>query len=222
MSMSCAMRFATRSFGSDMTTRTRGILRTLVMNASVLIRCALAMLPILLSACATSAEYVARHQTDDLAAAARDAMACRKTIAAKQRYQLLATHLPLATVLDATLPQMTASSLASKDDVAALGLWLDDTRVCRKQLVSEVLRVSPTSLGLLVTNWNKDDEAFVLLAARKAAWGETIMKLRANRADMLNGASREIEQQAKLANAEEQAELTRRVAIFNALTNLAP
>jgi hypothetical protein len=201
---------------------TRGILRTLAMNASVLIRCALAMLPIFLSACATSAEYAATHQTDDLAAAAREAIACRKTIAAKPRYQLLATHLPLATVLDATLPQMTARSLASKDDVAALGLWLDDTRVCRKQLVSEVLRVSPTSLGTLVTNWNKDDEAFVLLAARKAAWGETIMKLRANRADMLDRASHEIVQQAHRANAEEQAELTTRVAIFNALTNLAP
>jgi hypothetical protein len=32
----------------------------------------LAMLPIFLSACATSAEYAATHQTDDLAAAARD------------------------------------------------------------------------------------------------------------------------------------------------------
>ena len=104
----------------------------------------------------------------------------------------------------------------------SLGLWLDDTRVCRKQLVSEVLRVSPTSLGILVTNWNKDDEAFVLLAAHKAAWGETIMKLRTNRADMLKGESREIVQQAQRASAEEQAELTRRVAIFNALTNLAP
>jgi hypothetical protein len=74
--------------------------------------------------------------------------------------------------------------------------------------------VSPTLLGVLVTNWNEDDEAFVLLATRKAPWGKTIMKLRANRADTLNGVSHEILQLVQQANAETQAELTRRVAIF--------
>jgi hypothetical protein len=205
-----------------MNVRTVGILRTLVMRVATFIRHALPMMPLLLSACATSTENATTRQTGDLVAASRDEIACRNTIAAKPRYHLLATRMPLATVFDATLPQMAASTLASDDEVAALELWLNDTRTCRKQLADEVLRASPASLGILVTNWNKDDEAFVLLATRKVAWGKTIMKLRANRAEMLDGASHEILQLVQQMDSEKQAELTRRVAIFNALTNLAP
>jgi hypothetical protein len=213
--------FATKSSIKDIIA-SAPTLRAFVTNIPVLTQKIIVLLPLLISGCAISADDAARHHTADLAAAARAAGACRETIAAKSRYQLLATHLPLATILDATLPQMTATSFVNNDDVVALRLWLDDTRVCRKQLVSEVMRVSPTSLGVLVTAWNKDDEAFVKLATRKAAWGETIMKLRTNRADMLKEESREIVQQAQRASAEEQAELTRRVAVFDALTNLAP
>jgi hypothetical protein len=216
------MRFVIRSSSSEMAARIAGTSRILVMGVAAFIRYVLPVLPILLSACSTSAEDAAKRQTDEFVAAARDEVACRNAVAAKPRYQLLATHLPLATILDATLPQMTASSLANADDVATLELWLNDTRSCRKQLANEVIRVSPTSLGILATNWNNDDEAFVLLATRKAAWGKTIMKLRANRAVMLDGVSHEILQLVQQVNSEKQSELTRRVAIFSALTNLAP
>jgi hypothetical protein len=175
-----------------------------------------------LSACATLAENAAKQQTDDFVAASRDEIACRATVAAKPQYQLLATNMPLVTIFDATLPQMAASTFANDDDVAALGLWLNDMRACRKQLAKEVLRASSASLGILVTNWNKDDEAFILLATGKIAWGKTIMKLLANRAEMLNGASHEIVQQVQQMDSEKQTELTRRVGVLNALTNLAP
>ena len=48
------------------------------------------------------------------------------------------------------------------------------------------------------------------------------MTLRTNRAEMLDQISRQILQLAQQLNAERQAELTRRVAIFSALTNLSP
>ena len=216
------MRFATRSFNSDMTCRTVGTMRTPVMRAAAFIRHALPVMAVLLSACATSAENVARLQTEDFVAASRDEIACRNTVAAKPRYQVLARHMPLATIFDATLPQMVAGTFATDDDVAALGLWLADTRACRKQLANDVLRVSPASLGIVATNWNKDDVAFTLLATRKITWAKTIMILRANRAEMLAGASREIQQLVQQMDSQKQAELSRRVAFFNALTNLAP
>jgi hypothetical protein len=175
-----------------------------------------------MSACATAADSTARRQAADFVAASRDALACRNTVAAKHRYQALATHLPLTTVFNATLLQMADSNLASEDDIVTLGLWLDDMQECRNRLVADVLRTFPTALASVVVNWNKDDRTFVLLAKRKLVWGEAIMTLRTNRAEMLDQISRQILQLAQQLNAEKQAELTRRVAIFSALTNLSP
>lgn len=181
----------------------------------------LAMVSVL-SACTSAADVTAKRQAADLLTASRDATACRNTVAAKPRYQGLARHMPLEVIFDATLLQMTDTAQATADDVVMLGLWLSDTRECRRKFADALLDVMPTALPVLAANWNKDDKTFVQLAMRKLTWGQAVIKIRENRAEMLDAISHQILQLAQQLNAERQAELSRRVAIFNALTNLSP
>jgi len=117
---------------------------------------------------------------------------------------------------------MTDASLASRSDIASLGTWLKDLEECRHEISRITLRDFPTALAILVTTWNRDDETFILLATQKLAWGKAIMAIRASHAEMLNALAHQAQQSAQQASAERQAELSRRIALFTALTNLAP
>lgn len=182
----------------------------------------LPVVPLLLTDCSVSAQSEVQRAAANVAAASRVAQNCRSLIGGGGHYQQLANHIPLGSVFDATLSQMTDTSLADAEDVAALALWLDDLGKCRHQIVDISLRDFPTALPILVTAWNKDDEAFVLLATKKLAWGKAIMAIRTNRAEMLDALARQSLELSHQASAERQAELSRRVALFSALTNLAP
>ncbi len=182
----------------------------------------LSVVPLLLTNCSISAQHEVQQAAATVAAASRVAQNCRSLIGGNPRYQQLASRIPLGSMFDATLSQMTDTSLADAEDVAALALWLGDLGKCRRQVVDITLRDFPTALPLLVTAWNKDDEAFVLLATRKLAWGKVIMAIRTNHAEMLDALARQALELSHQASAERQAELSRRVALFSALTNLAP
>jgi hypothetical protein len=196
--------------------------RISLMWATASIRRLVAGIALVLSACATPADFEAKTETATIIAAAREVMSCRRTIAAKPRYQALAKHMPLVMSYSTTLVQMTDTAFASDDNVVALGLWLDDIRECRRLVADAAVRDFPTSLAVIVANWNKDDEAFVLLATRKLGWGKTVMKLRTNHAEMLDAMAHQLTQLSQRLSSEKQAELSRRVALFNAVTNLAP
>jgi len=128
----------------------------------------------------------------------------------------------LGSAFDATLPQMTDTRLASPGDITSLGTWLKNLEECRHEISRIALRDFPTALAILVTAWNKEDETFILLATQKLTWGKAIMAIRASHAEMLNALVRQAQQLAQQASAERQAELSRRIALFTALTNLAP
>ncbi|HUN44588.1 MAG TPA: hypothetical protein VMU81_30230 [Acetobacteraceae bacterium] len=177
---------------------------------------------LLLTACSVSAQQEVQRVAASAIDASRVAQNCRSQVGGDPTYQQLATRMPLASVFDATLSQMSDPSFADSDEVASLGLWLRDVGKCRDQVFDITLRDFPTALSVLVTNWNKDDETFVLLATHKLAWGKAIMRLRANHAEMLSALSRQALEISQQASAERQAELTRRVALLSALTNLAP
>ena len=176
----------------------------------------------LLSACTTSATLEVQLETGRIIAASRSAQTCRSTIAAQARYQVLARHMPLVVVFQATLTQMTDTSLAGDDEIAVLGVWLDDLRDCRRELENVVLADFPLLIVPLTTGWNNDDATFVQLAHRKPAWGQAVMELRTHRAEMLHGMADEVLQESKQISVEKQAETSRRIALFNALTNLVP
>jgi hypothetical protein len=180
------------------------------------------MLLLHLTACSAPAQQGVQRTSANVIAASRVARNCRDLIEGNPRYQQLASRFPLGSIFDATLSQMTDRQLASSDDIASLDLWLRDVRQCRNQIVDITLRDFPTALAVLVVAWNKDDGVFVLLATRKVAWGKAIMEVRANRAELLTALASQTMELSKQASAERQAQLTRRIALFSALTNLAP
>jgi hypothetical protein len=176
----------------------------------------------LLAACATPADGDANRILTESRVASHDAMQCRRSVADKPRYQQIAAHMPLVDPYRATLAQMTDSTLASEDDAVALGLWLQDIQGCRQQLVKASLHTFPTSLAILVGSWNKEDQIFVLLVKRKLVWGEAVARLRRNQAELLSALTDQAVRLSEQISSAKQAELTRRVSILNALTNLAP
>jgi hypothetical protein len=182
------------------------------------------VVPLLVAACSVSvsAQQGVHQAATNIAAVSRVAEDCRSRIGSNPDYRRLASHIPLGSVFDATLSQMTDTSLASRSDVISLGLWLRNLDDCRHEVIRITLRDLPTALAILVTTWNKDDEAFVLVATQKLAWGKAIMAIRTSHAEMLNELVRQAQQVAQQASAERQAELSRRIALFSAFTNLVP
>lgn len=80
----------------------------------------------------------------------------------------------------------------------------------------------PLLIVPVTSDWNDDDATFAQLAQRKLTWGQAVMELRTNRARMLHAVAEGVMQEAKQISAESQAESFRRIAPFDALTNLSP
>ena len=182
----------------------------------------LLLVPLIVAACTASTQLEMQRAASNIMVASRVAQTCKSSIGNKDRYQVLARHMPLDSVFDTTLVQMTYGSFATHDDVVSLGFWLEDVRKCRDQISETAMSDFPTALAVLVTNWNKDDQTFVLLATRKLAWGKAVMAIRTNHAETLAELARQTLQASQQATAERQAELSRRIALLSALTNLAP
>jgi hypothetical protein len=62
----------------------------------------------------------------------------------------------------------------------------------------------------------------VKVTERKLNWGNALMRIRRNRAELLAACVNQAMEIAKQARRERDAEMTGRVQIFGALTNLAP
>jgi hypothetical protein len=75
---------------------------------------------------------------------------------------------------------------------------------------------------LVLSAWADEDAVFVGVIQRKLTWGVAATRLRAIQVKLLSELTdRAIQINAQL-NSAKQAELSRRVAILDALTNLAP
>jgi hypothetical protein len=177
---------------------------------------------VLLYGCVTTADNQSKQLAATFTSVSHEANACRSHVAADPRYRQLAVHMPLVQPFDTTLVQLTDPRFASHDDIVALGYWLDDMQSCRAHLSDAVLRAFPVALSVLVAGWNRDDETFADLADHKLAWGPAVRRLRNNRAETLKELTDQMLTMAKQLNSNEQAELSRRVAVLNAITNLAP
>jgi hypothetical protein len=174
------------------------------------------------TACTTSADTEAHRRVSELLAVSREAIVCRRSIAANARYQAIAIHMPLTAVYRATLAQMSDTRFATDGEIRTLALWTQDIQQCRQRLINTVLTQIPASLAVFVASWNRDDGIYVLLSERKLAWGPAVMRLRIIEAELLSNLTDLMFRITTRLSREEQAELSRRIAIFNALTNLAP
>lgn len=150
------------------------------------------------------------------------AVACNRSIASDARYQHLTSLAPLAAPYQASVVQMTNIDRANPDEIRALTAWTQDMQRCRLEVIGLVRQSSPTSLALVLSAWADEDEVFVDVIQRKLSWGAAATRLRAIQIKLLSSLTdRAIQVDAQLSSAK-QAELARRVAIFDALTNLAP
>jgi hypothetical protein len=111
---------------------------------------------------------------------------------------------------------------ADADEIRSLTAWTQDMQKCRREVIGLVRQRSPISLALVLSAWADEDEIFVGVIQRKLSWGSAATRLRAIQIKLLSSLTdRAIQVDAQL-NSAKQAELARRVAVFDALTNLAP
>jgi hypothetical protein len=172
--------------------------------------------------CATTRNVQPNTLLTDTMSIERQAVTCNRTIASDAHYQHLASLVPLAAPYQASVVQMTNTDRANADEVRALSAWTLDMQRCRQEVIKLVRQSSPISLSLVLSAWADEDEVFVGVIQRKLSWGRAATRLRAIQIRLLSSLTdRAIQVDAQL-NSTKQAELARRVAVFDAITNLAP
>jgi hypothetical protein len=77
-------------------------------------------------------------------------------------------------------------------------------------------------MPIVLTTWNKDDEVLVQLVKHKIAWGEAVMRLKANRTEMLFKVTDQTSRSIAELNRSKQAELDRRAGILDSFLGLVP
>lgn len=172
--------------------------------------------------CATTPNVQSNTLLTDTMSIERQAVTCNRTIASDARYQHLVSLVPLAAPYQASVVQMTNTDRANADEVRALSAWTQDMQRCRQEVIKLVRQSSPISLALVLSAWADEDEVFVGVIQRKLSWGRAATRLRAVQIKLLSSLTdRAIQVDAQL-NSAKQAELARRVAVFDAITNLVP
>ncbi|MBS0642034.1 MAG: hypothetical protein JSS43_19385 [Proteobacteria bacterium] len=117
---------------------------------------------------------------------------------------------------------MTDSNKVDDAERNALLAWTQDMQRCRQQAIEYVRKREPVFLALVLSAWTDEDGVLVKVIQRKLSWGDAATQLRTIQIKLLSSLTdRAIQVDAQL-NSARQAELSRRVAIFDAITNLAP
>jgi hypothetical protein len=173
------------------------------------------------AACASS-DIESRELVETAESSIRAGSECRSSVSGTPEYRSLAQHMPLVDVNEATLTQMTDTSLATRNDFYVIADWHRDIRACRVRLLEVIEREDPLYIPIVLTGWNNDDEVLVLLAQRKLTWGGALMRLRANRAEMLAKAADQVSRSMAQLNQEKEAALSRRVSFINAVLRAIP
>jgi hypothetical protein len=177
---------------------------------------------LLLVGCSTATNVPSNDLLLNALTAEREAIACNRSVAGDARYRHLAGLIPLAAPYRASVVQMIDTDLANEEEVRTLTAWTQDIQKCRRAALEYIRQNSLLSLALVLSAWAEEDEVFVGVIQRKLPWGVAATRLRAAQIKLLSDLTdRAIQIDAQVNNAK-QAELSRRVAVFDALTNLAP
>jgi hypothetical protein len=175
-----------------------------------------------LAGCVTSADLQSNQLISNAISIEREAAACNRSIASDSRYQYITTLLPLAAPYQATVVQMTNPRTADDAEIRTLLAWTQDMQKCRQRVIGYFRQNAPIFLAFILSAWVDEDEVLVGVIQRKVSWGDAAAHLRTIQIKLLsNLTDRAIQVDAQL-NSARQAELSRRVAIFDAITNLAP
>ena len=176
----------------------------------------------LMGAACASSDIESRELVETAESSIRAATECRSSVLGMPEYRSLALHMPLVDVNEATLTQMTDTSLATRTDYYVIADWHRDIRSCRARLLEVIERADPLYVPIVLTGWNNDDEVLVLLAQRNLAWGDAVIRLRVNRAETLTKVADQLSRSMAQLNQEKQAALSRRASFINALIKAIP
>jgi hypothetical protein len=191
--------------------------------ANVVVILALRLLAVVLclmgAACASS-DTESKELLDTAQTSIRAGSECRSSVSSMPEYRSLAKHMPLVDVNEATLTQMTDTSFATRNDYYVIADWQRDIRACRARPLEVIEREDPLYVPIVLTGWNNDD--VVLLAQRKLTWSDAVMRLRANRAEMLAKVADQLSWSMAQLNQEREAALSRRVSFINAVLKAIP
>ena len=176
----------------------------------------------LLTSCVADSSRATQQQLSEAISIQSEAVACNQALANDDRYRPIMKLLSLAAPYQVSVAQMANSHLADHDEVLALVAWTHEMQRCRQKVLGYVRQNDPTFLSMLLSTWAKMDQVFVGVIQRRLSLGAAATRLRTIQIDLLSDVTnRTIQIDAQL-NTARQTELTRRVAIFDALTNLAP
>ena len=182
----------------------------------------LVVIPCLMGAACASSDIESRGLAETAESSIRAGSECRSSVSGTPEYRSLAQHMPLVDVNEATLTQMTDTSLATRNDYYVIADWQRDIRACRARLLEVIEREDPLYVPIVLIGWNNDDEVLVLLAQRKLTWGDAVMRLRVNRAETLTKVADQLSRSMAQLNQEKEAALSRRVSFINAVLKAIP
>ncbi len=124
-------------------------------------------------------------------------------------------------VRQATLEQLSDASKITKVEAAAIFKVHPRLQECRHSALDQIAQTTPTFVPILANEYSKNDLLLVDLIQRKISWGEELKRAR----ELVADATAELMQEGERIDAgleqSHEAELARRQAAFNALSQYA-
>jgi hypothetical protein len=189
---------------------------------------------LLVCGCATQAQRQFQAISTNNKATSEQIQVCATSVYNSPEAASLRPHIPLKP-FDATLEQMSDSSVANDQEINAILTVHPRTQESRKVYLSELSQSTPSLVPIYVATYNKNEDNILALIQKKLTWGEFVKQQRdaatdAQRALQAEGQrivaglkqdhQAEIEQRQRAAEAVSQWAQTQQM--INALNHPAP
>jgi hypothetical protein len=181
---------------------------------------ALSATTLLLSACATQAQrqfQAIRTANQEIGAQVK---ACAAAVYNSAEFSPLRAHIPLS-ITDATLEQLSDTSLASPEEIHAIFVSHPRLQECRKTALTALAQTEPSVVPILTASYNKNEDNLLALIQRKQNWGEYIHSVRNNTTETQAAVRAEERRIVGELRQENQAELEQRQRAAEALASWA-
>ena len=176
-----------------------------------------ALLPAMLSGCATAAQNQFHDSVVETTKAVTALNACVRSVVEKPAYAALLSHTPDLTTGQLTMSQLTDETLATPADARLFSFRHDAVESCQKAYLKELSLARPDLVPLIIREYDKTDQVSVRLVERKITWAEWAASIEAIEAHMTSVIQAENQKWLAELNAENRDELAQRQAAANAL-----
>lgn len=172
-----------------------------------------------LAGCATAAQQKAFEIRTNLQELLKRTAACVQNIRDNPVYQPLFAHMPKTDIgiLNPSLAQLTDNGLPTEEEAKLLVASHKELTACRQRMIEDSMKAVPSTVPLLLQQFNQADSLTVDLLQRKITYGEANRKSSALANDFIaryQGALAELDRELQASH---QAELAHRQAAGQAL-----